>query len=483
MTALAQFETSVPASPVRVLISGGIDSNLPPSAPTTMHELPLLGFYAGQTHQVTVVLRDQAGREIVTEPLTVNIPTAPPILPPIEVKTRQVDRMEPGFLLIEANGPNGLVAVMTDNNGRVVWYFNPGSGFLDFQRLPNGNFLYTSGNVIEVDVFGRLVNTWAPADLATPAADTIPVSGAENFHHEVEQLSNGNFLGLSSAQRAFSNYPTSELDPSAGSEAALAIGEALVEFSPSGQLVRRLNLMDLLDPMRLSYDSLATAFYRPIYGPTNRDWAHANAVFPNEDGTALVSLRHQDAVVKVDRNTGSLVWILGDPARWNLPWSAFLLQPVGALEWPFHQHACKVTPEGTVLMFDNGNHRAIPPAPSLGRNTYSRVVEYRVDEARREVEQVWSFGGPGPDKFYSTFLGDADWLPETGNIQVTDGGRIRAADGGDNDTLDGQRFARILEVTRTTPPEVLFELVIDGDAPRGWSVYRSERLPGLYPTP
>lgn len=45
----------------------------------------------------------------------------------------------------------------------------------------------------------------------------------------------------------------------------------------------------------------------------------------------------------------------------------------------------------------------------------------------------------------------------------------------------GHHFARILEVTHESPAEKVFEVVID-DPAVGWAVYRSERIPGLYPS-
>ena len=52
---------------------------------------------------------------------------------------------------------------------------------------------------------------------------------------------------------------------------------------------------------------------------------------------------------------------------------------------------------GTILCFDNGNHRAQPFAtPTPAAKNYSRAVEFAVDEANGTVRQVWSYGdAPG----------------------------------------------------------------------------------------
>ena len=60
---------------------------------------------------------------------------------------------------------------------------------------------------------------------------------------------------------------------------------------------------------------------------------------------------------------------------------------------------------------------------------YSRAVEFEINANSMEVEQVWSYGGPGDEQFHSGFLGDPDWLPVTGNLLITDGARLPAFDG------------------------------------------------------
>ena len=131
---------------------------------------------------------------------------------------------------------------------------------------------------------------------------------------------------------------------------ANVIGDVIVEFRRDGTVVRRIPLLDVLDPYRVSYDSLG-AYWDEHYGVTTRDWSHANALaFDAANDAWLVSLRHQDAIVQVRRN-GSLGWILGDPARWRAPWSWYLLSAPGGHAWQYHQHAVQLMPDGTLLGF------------------------------------------------------------------------------------------------------------------------------------
>jgi hypothetical protein len=175
--------------------------------------------------------------------------------------------------------------------------------------------------------------------------------------------------------------------------------------------------------------------------------------------------------------------MLAFPSGWGQRWRPYLLDPVGEGLYPFHQHAATLTPQRTLLMFDNGKYRALPYAPKMpAEESFSRAVEFAIDEQAMEFREVWSYGGRPGEIFFTPFLGEADWLPVRGHVLITDGGRVRTPDGRPAvHPAMGQKWARVLEVTHETPADVVFEVVID-DPSRGWTVYRSERLPSLYPT-
>jgi hypothetical protein len=225
--------------------------------------------------------------------------------------------------------------------------------------------------------------------------------------------------------------------------------------------------LDLLDPYRVSYDSLGN-FWNDFYGATTRDWSHANAlVYDAPHDSWLMSLRHQDAVLKVAR-TGQLDWILGDPARWNAPLDSHLLTLANGQQWQYHQHGVQLLPDGTIHLFDNGDARAIPPAaqlPNAGR--YSRALQYQIDPVGRTAHQIWSYGQPPPDpaSFYSFFVSSAYRMPVTGNVLVCDGGR----------TVNNVLTPRVFELTGGASPERVFEITI-GDAVASWFCYRAYRL-------
>ena len=299
-------------------------------------------------------------------------------------------------------------------------------------------------------------------------------------------MPSGNLLFLSTEVRELADYPTSETDPDAPLETRNVIGDVLIEARRDGTIVREWKFFDLMDPYRLGYGSLNTSFYAQAYenvlDEPAPDWLHANGFFydPATD-TALVSSNHLSTVVKLDLKSGELVWMLGDPARWRQPWADLLLEPEGDLLWSYHHHAPKLTPNGTVLLFDNGSSRAIPPEPPLTpTESFSRAVEYEIDEANGTVRQIWSYGGPEEEWFLSPFISEAEWQPQTENILVTKGGQVRRNDGSPGmGPQEGHVWITLTEVTHTTPAEKVWEVIID-DPAVGWTAFRTERIPSLY---
>jgi len=303
----------------------------------------------------------------------------------------------------------------------------------------------------------------------------------------VLELPSGNFLTISTEARFFQSYPSSTTDSQAPWEPAHIISDVLVEFRRDGSVVRQWNMFDLIDPYRVGYNSLATGFYANAYAEILEepapDLTHGNGlVYMAETDSVIFSLRHIDTLVKLNLGENRIEWILGDPTGWKAPWSNLLLHADGPIEWPHGQHAPELTPSGTLILFDNGSWgRAVPPNPQQPEEqNYSRAVEYEIDEAMQSVRQVWTYGDLEDDRFYTWFLGDTDWLSQTGNVLVTTGGQRVSDDGRRAFGEDGRGTVLITEVLHTEPPEKVWEIVID-DPAQDWTLYRAERMPSLYP--
>ena len=125
-------------------------------------------------------------------------------------------------------------------------------------------------------------------------------------------------------------------------------------------------------------------YYTPINeykdNPNNiLDYMHFNSFFIDpKDGNLLVSFRHINSVVKLDRKTGKPIWILGGKG------DQFGMDETIKFE---RQHSVSIEKDGTILLYDNGVD---------GRQ--SRIVEIKIDEQNKkilkykkyELDQVWT---------------------------------------------------------------------------------------------
>jgi arylsulfate sulfotransferase len=422
-------------------------------------------------------------------------------LPPIRIARSDPARREPGMMLFNVRGDGKsdegpahrgwLIGI--DQAGDLTCLHRSEQPVQGVRRLPTGNLLVTvvDGLVLEMTMAGETVRRWYATgkyrDRPAPT-DGIPVE-AETFHHGVNLVPNGNMLLLSMEIREFDDWPGSVTDPNAPRERAKVVGDIVMEVRPDGTKANEWRILDLIDPYRISYGSRANYWGARGY-PGTMDWCHANGTaYDARDDSILVSLRTQDCIIKFDRNSGSLRWILGAHGNWRKPWSDKLLQPDVSVAWQFHQHDCSITPAGTILCFDNGNHRAQPFAARMTAvESYSRAVEFAVDEANGSVRQVWSYGDAPGQRLYAGFQGGALRLPKTGNTFISYGGICsingRPASGPDRfepgEAEQRDQFdihARLLEVT--PEKEIVLDLQIGGgpDDPKALSVFRSEHVP------
>jgi arylsulfate sulfotransferase len=463
--------------------------------------LPLFGLKALTDYSAVFEVRERGRSVARSQTIHFSTPDVPNPFPRIRVTKSDPSRMEPGLTVFdlihwkEQKSDTSFGAIVAlDADGNVRWCYLADHLIFVVRQLANGHLLYGYGNradgLMEIDLSGNIVRQWAAAERNRQVpGGAIPVA-VDSFHHDVIPVDGDRLISLSTVLQTESNY----FDPSYHSKRhvplAHLVGDEIVEMTTNGSIVRRLSLFDLLDPRRIGYGSLDGFWnvrgYEIVDGGTF-DWSHANSVtLDPRDDSLIISVRHQDAVIKVDRRSGELKWILGNSKGWNPRLKRKWLRPVSPFEWFYHQHAVELTPQGTLLMFDNGNYRATPFDPPLDADrNRSRVVEFRVNEQEMTVSQVWDYDG-GADAFYSTFFCDVDWLQKTKNVLITNGGEIRDVAGRQTDVTPGvQQWAEIFEVTYGPAPEKVFEVIIDSDPElfdEGWSVYRAERTDRFFET-
>ena len=138
--------------------------------------------------------------------------------------------------------------------------------------------------------------------------------------------------------------------------------------------------------------------YRPA--PRDRgqvhDPYHLNSIDLDADGNLVLSARHTNAIYKIDRRTGDVIWRLGGKR------SDFTMRPGTTFKL---QHDARVQPDGTITLFDN----VAEDLPARGRR--SRGITIGIDPERRTASLVGEVEHP-----------DGILSPTQGSMQRLDGG-------------------------------------------------------------
>ena len=499
LAGILSFTSDTPVRATLTITDGEKSQTVTPDPAFSLdHKIPVLGLRPGKTHSVVLTVTDEKEKSMVVDTLEITTPALPDDFPPIRLTAIEKDALEPGITLLNLfrwTGPFdddmhwGLL-IGLDEDGEVVWYYKADYGIAEGRRMRNGNLFFGShsdGRMYEVDMLGNELNIWQPAGVMEEIPENSIAVDTDCFHHDVIELASGNFLGLGLEVIRYEDFPL-ELPPGTKRGAVNTANDEIIEFARDGSTVRKYSVANILDPERLGEGSMSRDFYKEVYKNTYDsldlpiDLTHSNAIYYIEqEDAALVSSYNHCVIYKVDMKTGEIIWMLGDDYGWKEPWSDKLLTAVGDVTWPCHQHGLEMTPRGTLLMFDNGASRSMPGQEGglTPDKMYSRAVEYRINEAEGTVEEVWTYG-PEQEHFSSVFICDADYMPETGNVLITDGGRFMDEDGNPMNTFGGHQWGRVFEVTYEEDPRKVWEIEIK-DPEQRYSIYRAQKLKSLYP--
>jgi hypothetical protein len=279
-------------------------------------------------------------------------------------------------------------------------------------------------------------------ELVSIDSQTLDVAG---LHHEVRALDNGNFLTMS--------YTFRDVDYGGPQQPTHVAGDLLLEVTPAGEIVWQWDGFDHLDPLRTKVGFEET-IVDPGNGVDGHDWAHGNAlVYEPDTDTVLYSMRHQDWIIRIDRQTDEILWRFGDEGDFSLD----------AGTWQHHQHSPEWQEDGSLLMYDNG--LGDPDVPDFQEK--SRAVRYAIDFDTMTATQVWESAG---EDFMSPIAGDADGLAD-GSVLITDGSK---------DANQMQLHGRVRKVDVDAPDTPTWQLTTDV----GSFIYRCAnvmRLPGEQP--
>lgn len=374
--------------------------------------------------------------------------------------------------------------VIVNQEGHVLWYYQTNSRISDFDYLPDGNISYITqdNRIVVIDFAGNIVNHWYATNRPEGGKiDAIPVE-AQTFHHDVSLLPNGNRLVLNTEVREIENYYTSETKKNALKQKQLVVGDVVVEFTPTGEVVHRWKAFDHMPVMRIGYETFSNYWIRRGF-PNSVDWSHANAVvpFPNENAY-LVNFRYQSAMIKVNKKNGKIEWIFAEPTGWGKDFQDKLLK-IPEKGWNWHQHSPRFTRNGNLLFFNNNNFQSRPFEKTKPiEESPSYVVEYKINGKDKTVKKVWSTENDDEKKVYSIAMGRVSELPETGNILACYGALLDSKYFDEMNWWNRGKFPQwtlVREYTHIEKPKVIWEMQLHPltkASKVNWTLFGAERI-------
>jgi hypothetical protein len=157
---------------------------------------------------------------------------------------------------------------------------------------------------------------------------------------------------------------------------AVLKGGRFLEMDANKQIVFEWNCLDYI-PLTETLADLTEK---------NIDFTHLNYVnIDPVDHNYLISDRHACAILKISRITGEIIWRLGGPAN---DFTFIGEHEENAPYYFIGQHSVHSFANGNILFFDNG---AAGGQLNVTERTYSRAVEYHLDEVNMTATLVWEF--------------------------------------------------------------------------------------------
>ena len=358
-------------------------------------------------HDLAIAVRDAAGTAAYY------LHCIPPDFPDIVIEKR-TEAVTGGLLLMTPGVRRTDISFLAivDNNGVPRWVMRPDLRARNFRRHPDGRYSFSERDAAGVERTVILDAGLGRIDTAALAAPLLP---EHTGGHDFLIADNGNYVQMSyyPAERDLGGFTCRDEDGATRpcSTAEPADDSIIQEVTPGGVEVLRWN----------SWDHVKIEDCTIHRFPD--DYAHLNSLHELDGGDIVAGLRGCAQVLRIERDTGAVVWQIGG----SLPMRADRPAPsTGAARYlPVHgdplgefcgQHHVTATPGGALLMFDNGNHclgpRKIDPQ-------VTRIVEYDISSGA-EARFVREYRLPEADGVAAsgggvTAMPNGHWLITWGN--------------------------------------------------------------------
>ncbi|MPZ19833.1 MAG: hypothetical protein GEV06_18250 [Luteitalea sp.] len=329
-------------------------------------------------HAVTegfVTLRSQV-TQFTTGSSPITMPGMEVLDPPdLETSSREAVVLH---AVLDAARPTSNFPIATDLAGRLIWYYDRlavrGTFAYVTRPVPGGSMLMLAACcngrdhvLVEIDLAGNTIRQ-TPMSRINEQLRARGDEAVRALHHDAVRFPNGQTLVLGMLERS-GVLPDQPM-----------LADMVIALDANLQVAWTWNAFDHLDTSRaavLNENCLAA------YGaacaassPFAHDWLHSNSLaYAPADGNLIISMRHQDWIVKVDyrdgMGSGDVIWRLGQDGD-------FTVVSQDPHPWFSHQHDASYINPTTIAVYDNGNTRCANAEGSCN----SRGQVYALDEAR-----------------------------------------------------------------------------------------------------
>jgi hypothetical protein len=352
-----------------------------------------------KTQQATLPLAPDAGvrvhkRNAKGRGKTYSLRCLPDNIPSLEFH-RYREPEAPFYLLTPnstgASAFNGGYAMVLTPWGAPIWWYQDSPSPFDAKVLPDGTFAWAHFHG------GFVTDPTATYDLRRPngkLVKQIRAVGSPTDEHDLQLTADGNYMLITYRRR-------DHVDTSAfNGDSDASIYDCIVQvIRPDGSLVSEWSTYD-----HVGLDEVP-AYRWALLTDKPYDAYHMNAVDPLPSGDFLISLRHTDAVYRVDGATGAIEWKLGGsttPQSLTVEGDT-MASPLQA------QHDVRWLGHGEISVHDNGATNGRTP----------RVVRFKIDGGVARLEESFSDPATG----LSICCGSArllgkDWLVSWGGTAI-----------------------------------------------------------------
>ncbi len=333
LTAIVVFQTSdLSTATITVKGKDGDKDITNTFLPSKTHILPIYGLYPD--YENTIII-SSSGEEktltIQTNPLPEDLKNG---------KSLDSDNENEFFFTTSENGkPVGY-----DKNGNIRWYLNKNYKW-DFMRLSNGHILmgndhlmsapYYSTGLVEMDMLGKVYFEY-----------NIP----GGYHHDVYELSNGNFLVASN------NFGSGTIE------------DYIVEIDRNtGEIVKNIDLYDLMP------------------NDDGADWFKMNSlVYDASTNSITIAGSNKDMLLNIDYASGEINWIIAEKA--SKKYEKYLLKANGEVTLPSNPQGLVLTGNNKFAFINGGDeNHLIEYEVNLNNKTFKETKNINLNDSADNV--------------------------------------------------------------------------------------------------